>query len=96
MAIPTGMDEDLHTALMETIEKDNSTGLGKKLKELITSGPRKVTKGLQDWNYKNGLFLHKGLVYVPNNDNVKRKITQQFHDNIMGHPGQWKTIKLIT
>jgi len=45
-------------------------GLGQKLKELITSGPRQVTKGLQDWNYENGLFLHKGLIYVPDNENV--------------------------
>jgi len=69
-AIPTGLDEDLHATLIEVIAKDNSTGLGKKLKELITSRPRQVTKGLQDWNYKNGLFLHKGLVYVPDNENV--------------------------
>jgi len=34
------MDEDLQVALMEAIIKDNSMGLGKKLKELITSGPR--------------------------------------------------------
>jgi len=95
-AIPTGMDEELHAALVEVIAKDNSIGLGQKLKELITSGPRQVTKGLQDWNYENGLFLHKGLVYVPDNENVRCKIMQQFHDNIMGHPGQWKTIELIT
>ena len=95
-AIPTGMDEELHAALMEAIKLDNTTGMGEKLKKLITSGPRQVTKGLEDWNYENGLFLYKGLVFVPNNENVKRKITQQFHDNIMGHPGQWKTIELIT
>jgi len=95
-AIPTGMDEELHEAMIEAIRNDNSTGMGKKLKELITSGPRQVTKGLQDWNYENGLFLYKGLVYVPDNENVKRKIVQQFHDNIMGHPGQWKTVELIT
>jgi len=95
-AIPTGMDEELHAALMEAIKIDNSTGMGEKLKKLITSRPRQVTKGLEDWNYENGLFLYKGLVFIPNNENMKRKITQQFHDNIMGHPGQWKTIELIT
>jgi len=96
MAIPTGLDEDLWASLIDVIAKDNSMGLGKKLKELITSRPRQVTKGLQDWNYENGLFLHKGLVYIPDNENVRRKVIQQFHDNIMGHPGQWKTIELIT
>jgi len=96
MAIPTGMDEELRAALMEAIKIDNSTGMGEKLKKLITSRPRQVTKGLEDWNYENGLFLYKGLVFVPNNKNMKWKITQQFHDNIMGHPGQWKTVELIT
>jgi len=48
-------------------------GLGQKLKELITNGPRQVTKGLQDWNYENRLFLHKGLVYIPDNKNVSVK-----------------------
>jgi hypothetical protein len=41
-------------------------------------------------------MLYKGLVYVPNNEALKRKVVQQFHDNIIGHPGQWKTLELIT
>ena len=43
-----------------------------------------------------GLILYKGLIYVPNNEELKRKVTQQFHDNLMGHPGQWKTIELLS
>ena len=45
---------------------------------------------------KDRLILYKGLVYVPNNENLKRKVVQQYHDGIMGHPGEWKTIELIT
>ena len=41
-------------------------------------------------------MLYKGLVYVSNNKTLKHKVVQQFHDNIMGHPGQWKTLELIT
>jgi len=41
-AIPTGMDEELHAAIMEAIKIDNSTGMGEKLKKLITSRPRHV------------------------------------------------------
>jgi hypothetical protein len=82
--IPTGMDIDLKEAIEEGI------------KEILLSGPRHITKGLQEWNYENGLMLYKGLVYVPNKEALKRKIVQQFHDNLMGHPGQWKTLELIT
>ena len=88
------MDKDLKEAIEEGIKADRLTG--DKLKEILLSGPRYVTKGLQEWNYENGLMLYKGLVYVPNNETLKRKVVQQFHDNIMGHPGQWKTLELIT
>jgi len=33
---------------------------------------------------------------VPNNENLKRKVVQQYHNELMGHPGEWKTIELIT
>jgi len=62
--------------------------MGQKLKDILTSGPRQVTKGLQEWNYENGLILYKGLIYIPNNKELKCKVIQQFHDNLMGHPGQ--------
>ena len=88
------MDIDLKEAIEEGIKEDRITG--DKLKEILLSGPRHITKGLQEWNYENGLILYKGLVYVPNNEALKRKVVQQFHDNLMGHPGQWKTLELIT
>jgi len=94
MAIPTGINKDLKAAIQDTIITDKL--MGQKLKDILTSSPRLVTKGLQEWNYKNNLILYKGLIYVPNNEELKCKVTQQFHDNLMGHPGQWKTIKLIS
>jgi len=93
-AIPTGMNLDLKAALQEGIKADRVTGT--KLTSMLASGPRHVTKGLQEWNYEDGLLLYKGLVYVPNNENLKCKVTQLFHDQVMGHLGQWKTIELIT
>jgi hypothetical protein len=94
MVIPTGMDKDLKEAIEEGISQDCLTG--DKLKEILLSRPQQVTKGLQEWNYKNGPMLYKGLVYVSNNETLKQKVIQQFHDNPMGHPGQWKTLELIT
>jgi hypothetical protein len=91
--IPTEMDIDLKEAIEEGIKEDHLTG--DKLKKILLSGPRHITKGLQEWNYENELMLYKGLVYVPNNEALKQKVVQQFHDNIMGHPGQWKTLELI-
>jgi hypothetical protein len=67
--IPTGMDIDLKEAIKEGIKEDCL--IRDKLKEILLSGPRHITKGLQEWNYKNGLMLYKGLVYVPNNEALK-------------------------
>jgi hypothetical protein len=46
MIIPTGMDKDLKEAIEEGISQDRLTG--DKLKEILLSGPRQVTKGLQE------------------------------------------------
>jgi len=96
MAIPTGINEELKKAIQEAIKTDTLTG--QKLKDILTSGPRQVNKGLQEWNYEDGLILYKGLIYIPKtkNEELKRRVTQKFHDNLMGHPGQWKTIELIS
>ena len=42
--IPTGMDKDLKEAIEEGISQDHLTG--DKLKEILLSRPRQVTKGL--------------------------------------------------
>jgi len=94
MAIPIPIDTKLKAAIQEAIQSNRLAG--QLLKEILLSGPRSITKGLQEWNYENGLILHKGLVYVPKNDNLKHRVVQQFHNNITGHPGKWKTLELIT
>ena len=87
-------NEDLKVAIQEAIKTDKL--LGPKLRDILASSPRQVTKELQEWNYEDGLILYKGLIYVPNNKELKCKVTQQFHDNLMGYPGQWKTIELLS
>jgi len=46
MAIPTGMDLDLKAALQEGIKANRV--MGDKLRSMLTSGPRHITKGLQE------------------------------------------------
>jgi hypothetical protein len=93
-AISMGINTELKQAIQEAIETDRLTG--QKLKDILLNGPRDATKGLQEWNLEDGLILYKGLVYVPNNENLKCKVVQQYYDELIGHPGEWKTIELIT
>jgi len=75
MAIPTGINEELKEAIQEAIKSDTLTG--QKLKDILTSSPRHVNKGLQEWNYEDGLILYKGLIYIPKtkNEELKQKVT---------------------
>jgi hypothetical protein len=93
-AIPIGINTELKQAIQEAIETDRL--MGQKLKDILLNGPHDATKGLQEWNLEEGLILYKGLVYIPNNENLKCKVVRQYHDKLMRHPEEWKTIELIT
>jgi len=71
MAIAMGINKELKEAIQEAIKTD--TLMGQKLKDILTSGPRQVNKGLQEWNYKDGLILYKGLIYIPKTKNEELK-----------------------
>src|ERR1700677_3712081 len=48
------------------------------------------------WQLEQDLILFRGKVYVPKNDNLRRKVVKLHHNSFSaGHPGQWKTIELI-
>jgi len=81
-----GINTELKQAIREVIETDRL--IGQKLKDILLNGPCDAAKGLQEWNLEDGLILYKGLVYVPNNKNLKHKVVQQYHDELMGHPGE--------
>jgi len=83
-AIPMGINTELKQAIREAIETDRLTE--QKLKDILLNGPCDATKGLQEWNLEDRLILYKGLVYVPNNENLNCKVVQQYHDELMGHP----------
>jgi len=36
--------------------------------------PRSLTKGLEDWNLEDGLILHRGHIYVPKDDILRREL----------------------
>jgi hypothetical protein len=49
-----------------------------------------------EWRLEQGLLLHRGKIYVPKDPELRRRIVAQHHDTrIAGHPGCWKTLKLI-
>ena len=48
------------------------------------------------WKLDKGLLYSRGLVYVPDHEDLKVRILQQAHDAIeIGHPGQAKTLEVV-
>ena len=55
-----------------------------------------MKKGLQEWNDKEGLVLHRGRVYVPQNEQLCQDIVKMNHDNLVaGHPGKRGTLAIV-
>ena len=47
--------------------QDYNMKVTKALKSVLKNGPRSITKGLEDWNLKDGIILYRGQVYIPKN-----------------------------
>jgi len=63
----------------------------KDYKLLLKSSPREFEKSLQDWNYKNGLLLYRGKIYISHSveDTLRQQIIQMHHNlPSTGHPGR--------
>src|SRR6266481_5555399 len=50
-----------------------------------------------EWSEHNGLLCFRDRIYVPNDPELRRRITSQHHDTrVAGHPGRWKTLELVS
>jgi hypothetical protein len=65
--------------------------------ENLKKAPVQLRRGLEEWNTEDGLVMFRGLVYVPNNKKIRRKILELFHDSpAAGYPGRAKTLELVS
>ena len=49
------------------------------------------------WHDEGGLLTFRGRIYMPNIPELQQWIVKQHHDShIAGHPGQWKTLELVS
>lgn len=66
------------------------------LQVLRKKGLQRLANGLAEWEEEDGLVYHRGRVYVPPNDDLRRKVVQQCHDSpTAGHPGIHGTLALV-
>ena len=74
-----------------------NTEVSRAVETILCTGPRSITKGLEEWNLEDGLILYRGHIYVPKDNDLRRDIVQSYHNHIAtGHPGRWKTYELVS
>src|SRR5262245_38812989 len=62
----------------------------------LKKGNRRLMRG-EEWKERDGLILFRDRIYVPKNDELRRRIVAQHHDSLIaGHPGRWKTLELVS
>jgi hypothetical protein len=86
-------------SLLKRIKKTTTVddGIAEALRTLQVKGPKKLSKGLEEWNTEDGLILWNGKVYVPKDEELRRDIVKIHHDTTAaGHPGRWKTFELLS
>jgi hypothetical protein len=85
--------------ILKKIRQSNKldTSVAQALETIHKQAPRKMKRGLEEWNTEDGLILFRGKVYVPNDPDIRREITKLHHDTYeAGHPGEFKTIELLS
>ena len=66
------------------------------LRGLKTKGPSRLANGLLEWEEDNGLVYHRGKVYVPPDEELRKEVVRQCHDDpTAGHPGLHRTLDLV-
>jgi hypothetical protein len=86
--------------IVREIQKRNREG---EVEMQVTAAVKELKRGNQrsmrgeEWKAQDGLILFRDRIYVPKNAKLQRRIVAQHHDSrITGHPGRWKTLKLVS
>ena len=87
-----GIVGDIREAFSKEVVEDKVAVAVRKLWE---SGGKSLVSS--EWAETNGLLMFRGKIYVPDVKHLWQQIVGQHHDTwITGHPGCWKTLKLVT
>jgi hypothetical protein len=91
-------DDDLAQAIKTALPEDRN--IGPHLENLHNPDlerTEEVKELLEPFSMQEGLVLWNGLVYIPQDDEIKLQILKSCHDSITaGHLGQAKTLELIS
>jgi len=69
--------------------------VAKAARELCQASSKTVRSA--EWSEDEGLLWFRGKIYVPWNPDLQRRVVSLCHNTkVAGHPGRWKTLKLVS
>jgi hypothetical protein len=96
-SIATKSETELQSRIEKLLDQDEL------LEEILTflqqdsHAPAYIKKGFKDYSMEAGLLFYQGRIVVPDNEDLCRDLIAAFHDSpIAGHPGQQRTLELIS
>jgi hypothetical protein len=95
--LATEPETELQTRIEKLLDQDESLEEILEFLQLSSSAPAYIRKGFKDYQMEAGLLFYQGRIFVPDNEELKRDLIAAFHDSpIAGHPGQQRTLELVS
>ncbi|KAF8755465.1 hypothetical protein RHS01_05175 [Rhizoctonia solani] len=67
------------------------------LTEDADNAPPSIQKAYRDYDWEEDLLWYRGKLVVPDSEPLKERLLREFHDSpLAGHPGQQRTLELIS
>jgi hypothetical protein len=96
-SIATEPEVELQAWIEKLLDHDESLEEILEFLQNSSSTPAYIRKGFKDYQMDAGLLFYQGKIVVPDNEDLKRDLISAFHDSpIAGHPGQQRTLELIS
>src|ERR1700753_1153854 len=91
-------DAEIIEAIKEYIDKNEALKpILAFLREDHDKATAEVRHAMEDYTLQDNIMYRKDKIYVPANEDIKQRILELYqHSQIAGHPGQAKTLELVT
>lgn len=93
-----GLEEEVLKEIRESLQA------GGRMEEPVAAAAKQLQKDRRlgqirksEWGQADGLLTFGGRIYVPDTNDLRRRLMAQYHDSrVAGHPGRAKTLELIS
>ena len=91
----TGPEQDILRDIRQGTKQPKEEPVARAAQELRKSSTHSLRSA--EWSEHDSLLYYRGCIYVPDTSDLRRRIVSLCHDTkVAGHPGRFKTLKLVS